>query len=265
MPDHGAFAALRWLDLAGPAGDLLAMSGPENDPGATTRRVMRRAESAALASALARDDSGWPYGSLVLVALDQDASPLLLLSELADHSRNIARDPRVSLLFDGTGGWRERLAGPRVTVLGEAERTAEPRLRARFLARHPSARAYADFKDFHLYRVRVVRAHLVAGFGEIHWLDAAELLLGPRFAPLIEAEPGVIEHMNQDHGDALDQMAQGLLGARDTGWRMAALDPEGFEIRREEVSARLDFEHPAASAAEVRRALIALLEKARAV
>ncbi len=84
------------------------------------------AKQAALATSLARDQSAWPYGSLALVALDHNASPLLLISELADHTQNIKADPRVVLLFDGTAGWPDPLAGPRASVLRRAGGVAGP-------------------------------------------------------------------------------------------------------------------------------------------
>lgn len=157
-----------------------------DDPAAIARGVMRGVDRAVLATSL----EGWPYASLVLVAQDDDGTPLLLLSDLAEHARNLRREPRASLLFDGTSGLDEPLTGPRVTVLGEArlgearlgavEGGSEPgdeaRRRERFLARHPSARRYAGFGDFRLWRLAVTRAHLVAGFGRIHWIEGSRLL-----------------------------------------------------------------------------------------
>jgi len=141
-------------------------------PARQAMAVMQSADRASLATS----QSGWPFASLVLSALDADGTPLLLISDLAEHAKNIAAEPRVSLLFDGTAGLADPLTGPRVTVLGEAKRSEEPQALRRFLARHPSAELYAGFKDFHLYRVEVARAHLVAGFGRIHWIEAPELL-----------------------------------------------------------------------------------------
>src|SRR5471032_190153 len=115
---------------------------------AIVRALMRSADRATLATALA---DGAPYASLVLFALDLDATPLLLLSDLAEHSRNIARDARVSLLIDGTGGLANPLTGPRATLVGQVEIVADDRLMARYTARHPSAAAYAGFADFKLY------------------------------------------------------------------------------------------------------------------
>ena len=112
----------------------------------------------------------------MLVACDGSGNPLLLISDLADHTRNIRADARVSLLYDGTAGLDEPLSGPRVTVLGEAEQVDDGALVEIYLARHPSAEAYAEFNDFHLFRVRPLRAHLVAGFGRIEWVGAGDLV-----------------------------------------------------------------------------------------
>lgn len=132
------------------------------------RRVVRACRKAVLSTLLA--EGGAPYGSLVTVALDHDLSPILLLSAMSDHSRNIATDSRVSLLFDGTDGHPNPQTGPRVTLMGWVEKTTDPRLRARFLARHPGAALYADFADFSFWRMMPERAHFVGGFGRAVWL-----------------------------------------------------------------------------------------------
>lgn len=152
----------------------------ETVPAVQCRRLIRAADRAALATAAAEGKGGvggpWPYASLVLVACDRDGSPLLLISDLADHTRNLRADPRVSLLYDGTAGLGDPLTGARVTLQGEAEQVGDDGLMELYLARHPTAKTYADFKDFHLFRVRPLRAHLVAGFGRIHWIEAGDLL-----------------------------------------------------------------------------------------
>jgi putative heme iron utilization protein len=133
----------------------------------TARELLLGQPAAALGTLM----EGAPYVSLVLVGRDADGAPLLLLSDLAQHSRNLAADPRVSLLFDGTADRAERLTGARLTVVGTAARHDGQAALARFLARHPSAEAYAGFADFHLYRVEMNRGQLVAGFGRIEWID----------------------------------------------------------------------------------------------
>ncbi len=217
--------------------------------GAWARRLLRAADRAALATRLPEappvapeGGPGWPYASLALLAADHDAAPLLLLSDLAEHARNIAADPRVALLIDGTGGWADPLAGPRLTLLGRAAKDDCPRRRGRFLARHPAAEAYAGFADFHLYRVAVSGAHMVAGFGRIAWIAAADLAFGCRDAePLAAGEPAILARMNGEHAAAVDRMANRLLGRTGTGWRMTGIDPEGCDLRRAGLVARLDF------------------------
>lgn len=154
------------------------MSTRDDDTALTVRKLMRSLDTVALGTVERGQpeqtpQAGAPYVSLAMVAVDHDLSPLLLLSDLADHTRNIAADQRVSLLFDGTTTAGVRLAAARASVQGRAAPVVDERLRARYLARHPDARHYAGFGDFRLYRVTVLRVHLVAGFGRIRWLDAA--------------------------------------------------------------------------------------------
>lgn len=238
-----------------------------DDTSRAVRDLLRGLDRAALATALptgAEGEPAWPYASLVLVAVDHDLSPLLLLSDLAEHSKAIAADARVSLLFDGTAGLDQPLTGARASVLGRAAPVDDERLTRRFLARHPDAAMYAGFKDFHLYRVVPERVHLVAGFGRIKWLDAAELLAVPPLPELMESEAGIVAHMNDDHGDAVQLYAGKLLGLPGSDWRMTGVDAEGIDLRRAGRVARLPFESPLAAAGQARQALIALVAKARA-
>lgn len=235
----------------------------ESDSAAACRRLMRRQTHAALATS--RD--GHPYVSLVALAFDYGASPLLLVSDLAEHSRNIAADPRVSLLFDG--GPRQSpasdpLAEPRLTLLGEAARCDDPRLRARFVSRHPSAAAYAGFGDFRLYRVTMERAHLVAGFGQISWVEGDALRFAGDGAGLAAAEDEIVRHMNADHTDAVALFAERLGRRPGRGWQMTGIDPEGIDLRCEGETARLDFDRPVLDPQGARQALIALTATARA-
>jgi heme iron utilization protein len=239
------------------------------DHGALSRGLMRRQAHAVLATNLAEGGGARPYASLVAVACDLDASPLMLLSDLAQHSRNIAADSRVSLLFDG-GDHRlpgDPLAAPRLSLLGEARRCDDKGLLARFVARQPSAADYAGFGDFRLYRVDIGRGHLVAGFGRIAWVEAAELRFPGDTQSLATAETGILAHMNADHADAVGLYATSLLGCAAGAWRMTGIDPEGIDLRTETEAARLDFAPhglgPVLDAAGARQALVALVEKAR--
>jgi hypothetical protein len=237
----------------------------EASPATIARSLIRAGDRATLATVMRTDtaEAGGPYASLVLVAADHDASPLLLISKLADHTKNLEADPRVSLLFDGTAGLGEPLTGPRVSVQGTASVTDDPRHRARYLARHPGAAMYAGFKDFSFYRVNVARAHLVAGFGKIHWIDGRDVLAEPSPA-LIEAETGIVEHMNSDHADALQLYAHTLLDQQGAGWTMTGIDPEGIDLRAGGIVARLNFATDVRDAKQARTELVRLVGEARA-
>jgi heme iron utilization protein len=238
------------------------------DMSQSVRDLVRRLDRAALATALP-DAAGpgrnetWPYASLVLVAVDHDLSPILLMSDLAEHAKAIRGDNRVSLLFDGTGGLEQPLTGPRVSVLGRAFATDDERLKRRFLAHHPDAEMYAGFGDFRFYRVALERAHLVGGFGKIRWLSAADLMPAPPAMALVEAETAIVAHMNDDHADAVDLYASKLLGLSRTGWCMTGIDGEGIDLRQGGAIARLALPMPVSGPDEARKALIALAAKAR--
>ena len=221
------------------------MSEPltSRDPPIIGRLLARGCTRAVLATSL----NGAPYASLVLFAVDVDASPLLLLSDLAQHSRNIAFDPRVSLLLDASEGHLDPLTGPRLTLLGRALANDDPRCLGRFVSHHPPSAGYAGFRDFHLYRVVVERGHLVAGFGRIDWIDGADFLFTFDAGALAAAEFEILQHMNADHSDTIAHYARGLLGRSGTGWRMTGIDPEGIDLLCEGETARLDFTAPVVS------------------
>lgn len=230
------------------------------DPSRTARGLIRRRGHAALATSL----DGRPYASLVATACDIVGNPLMLLSDLAQHSTNIHADPRVSLLFEDGGGHADLLAAPRLSLLGGAVPVEDDAARARFVARHPTAARYAGFADFRLYRVTAERGHLVAGFGKIDWIDGVALRLAGDAAALAAAEAGIVAHMNADHADAVALYAERLLGRSGDGWRLTGIDPEGIDLRRDGDTARLDFAEPVRDPAAARAALIALVDSARA-
>jgi putative heme iron utilization protein len=235
-----------------------------DDMAHTVRDLLRRLDRASLASALPGPEGApWPYASLVLVAVDHDLAPILLLSNLAEHAKAIAADRRVSLLFDDTAGLDQPLTGPRVTLLGRATKTGDERLKRRFLAHHPDAAMYAGFGDFNFYRVAPERAHLVAGFGRIRWLAAADLLPGRPATALAESEADILAHMNADHTDAVQRYATALLGLPAGAWKMTGIDTEGLDLRCGGQVARLGFDQPISNAADARKTLVALVAKAR--
>lgn len=236
---------------------------PQPAPESLSRRLIRACDRAVLSTAL--PDGAWPYGSLVMTACDHAANPLLLISDLAEHTTNLGHDSRASLLFDGTVGLDSPLTGARVTVLGTISKTDDPALAARYTARHPESQMFAGFGDFNFYEMTVERAHIVAGFGVIHWIDSSDLLFDiAGFEDLAAAEDDIVTHMNEDHADAVQLYATSLLGLKAGDWTMTGVDPEGCDLRNGGDVARLDFEKPAENAEAARAALVRLVKAARA-
>jgi putative heme iron utilization protein len=211
--------------------------------------------------------SGDPYCSLVNVAAGPDGAPILLISRLAVHTRNILADDRVSLMLDERVAG-DPLEGARIMVAGRADELsgeAAVTARRRYLAAHPSAEAFADFKDFAFFRIVPSGLHLVAGFGRIIDLTPAQFLTDISDADdLIETEASAVEHMNEDHREAMNLYATKLLGAEPGEWRCTGCDPEGMDMQAEGRTLRLEFPERVRTGAELRKALVRLAGEARA-
>ncbi|WP_315761751.1 MULTISPECIES: HugZ family protein [unclassified Bradyrhizobium] len=235
------------------------------NPSHLAKSLLRRSRQGALATLMV--DSGDPYCSLVNVASSPDGSPILLISRLAVHTKNVLADPRVSLMLDERAPG-DPLEGARIMLLGRAEQVgAEQRdtLRRRYLNAHPSAENYADFADFSFFLIRPSGLHLVAGFGRILDLKPAQFLTDTSDAAgLLEAEQGAVDHMNADHREALSLYATRLLGAEQADWRCTGCDPEGLDLAADGKVLRLDFPERVTSPGELRKMLVRLAEEARA-
>jgi putative heme iron utilization protein len=236
---------------------------PNAEPGTAARHILRTALKGSLATF--DQETGHPYASLVLVATEPDGSPILLISRLARHTRNLDRDARVSLLLDATDGLGDPLAGGRVTLIGTARPSPSPNaLLERFLLRHPAAQGYAGFGDFSVYRVALAQAHYIGGFGRIVDVAASDLLIEVADAePLIGAAGSIIEHMNSDHSQAVALYATALAGAPSGAWRLSGIDPEGIDLLLGQTAVRIVFSDRVRSPEEARRQLIALAAQAR--
>jgi putative heme iron utilization protein len=233
------------------------------EPSAAAKRVLRLAATGSLAT-LASD--GAPFASLVAVAATPAGEPILLLSSLAVHTKNLVRDRRASLLLVAPGGeGGDPLAGARLTLVGSiGAKEDDPVLRRRFLARHAEAAGYAAFADFGFHRFSIASAHLVAGFGRIVALTPGDVLTDCGDAgQLLAHEEGAVAHMNSDHGDAVALYATKLLGLPAGDWRMTGADPEGIDLRHGALRARLDFPHRVTSSGELRKVLVDLAKQAR--
>lgn len=230
---------------------------------ASARALLRRAFKGSLATIDRSND--YPYASLITLATDAGGAPTFLISKLARHTANLAKDDRASIMVDETGALADPLQGARLTLWGRAELSAEQGIRRRFLAHHLEAELYADFPDFGFWRLNVEGGHYIGGFGRIFDLEPSDLLVPIEGAKrLLDAETDIIEHMNEAHADALALYATALAGARSGAWRMTGIDPEGCDIVFEGEARRILFAQRITTPEEARKELVRLAAEARA-
>src|SRR6202171_687312 len=210
---------------------------------------------------------GAPFCSRANVASHAAGSPILRISRLALHTKNILGDSRVALMLDERAEG-DPLEGSRIMLAGRAEEAGAGDLeiwRRLYLNAHPTAEVFVNFKDFSFFRIRPAGAHLVAGFGRIVDLRPAQFLTDLSDAgSLLEAEQGAIQHMNADHRDAMNLYATRLLGADAADWHCTGCDPDGIDMQSGAKTLRLDFPERVTGPGELRQMLVRLAGEARA-
>ncbi|MBO0664010.1 DUF2470 domain-containing protein [Jiella sp. MQZ9-1] len=213
----------------------------DDDARRLARRLIRTARDGALG--VLRPFDGMPAVSRALVATDFAGQPIILVSGLSLHAKALAADPRCSVLV-GDSGKGDPLAHPRMTIFAAAsplsrEDPATAPIRARFLARHPKAELYVDFPDFRFLALAPTGASLNGGFAKAFELQPDDLV-DTVDANLPALALRARDHMNADHGDAVDLMAA-MAGESGAGWRIATVDRHGFEVARGSRLIRIEF------------------------
>lgn len=205
--------------------------------------------------------SGYPFGSVVPYVLDHEACPVLLISRLAEHTKNLTADARVSLLVHEPGANVQAQA--RVTLIGNAEHMLNPEaIEARYTRFFPDTAGYRTKLDFDFWRITPVTLRAIAGFAKVHWLSREAYAPPPN--TLADGEAAIIEHMNSDHAHSLRDYCRlrDLPDAKVVS--MTGIDCDGFDLDADGKPLRFDFDKPVGDAQAARAALVALAHKARA-
>lgn len=225
------------------------------------RRFLRSVYNGILSTHSARFE-GYPFGSVAPFVLDQQGQPLVLISTLAEHTRNIIADCKVSLLV--FAGADDLQASARLTLIGDAEQTDknDPFLRARYLRYFPAAEQYFDAHDFYFYRIQIHQARYIAGFGSMSWIAGEEFRSPPN--RLTAQEAGILEHMNADHGENLLAYCRHFHQVQAGHAEMLGIDTDGFDLRADETILRFDFEQPVIDAQTARTTLVAMAKACHA-
>jgi putative heme iron utilization protein len=228
-------------------------------PGTEARRLAR-GQSNAVLSTLSLRLEGYPFASVAPYVLDHAGRPVILISDLAEHTRNLQADPRCSLIVQPFS--TDMQATGRVTIVGRAERLPDKdALGPRYLRRHPQAEGYFAMHDFAFWRIEPVRIRYIGGFGKIHWVEPEAYLLPE--GPLAGQEAGILAHMNADHAHNLVAYCRHVHGVEVEAAEMIGIDPDGFDVRTQQGILRFDFPAPVDDAAAARTALVELARQCR--
>jgi putative heme iron utilization protein len=203
------------------------------DTALAARRLLRAHRYGAL-STLSRKFDGHPFGSITPYLVDHDGSLLILISALAEHTRNIRHDPRVSLITHNQEDAHIQTQG-RITVVGSAALDKErEQAGRRYLRYFPEAQTYYDMPDFQFYRIVPQALRYIGGFGDIHWIKAERYRVPPN--TLAAGEDALLDKVNSTR-----TAAQGLV---------IGIDCDGYDLRLKERTVRHDFPTLALDAAQ---------------
>ena len=228
--------------------------------GAECRRYLRRHRHGLL-STISKKLGGHPFGSVTACVTDHVARPVILISQLAEHTKNIDADPRVSLLVRDADA--DAQAGARVTLVGNAVRTDDgPAMQTRYLACIPDAARLLALGDFVFYRIEPLTLRHIGGFGAIHWITADNY--APPANTMAACEADIVAHMNAGHADALRDYCRHFKQKQPATVAMVAIDCDGFDMRADGELLRFDIDPPVVDAHMARAALVAMAQQARA-
>ncbi len=232
--------------------------------------TMAHKKSTATLCTISKNEGKHPYGSFVTYAIYK-GNPIFLISKLAEHTKNLQEDPRSSLLI-AEGGDDNPLAMGRITLIGECKKlpaNERPVAKSTFLEKHPSARFYVDFEDFAFYRLKVDSVRYIGGFGRMSWVESKDWYNSDP-DPLDSSAGDIIEHMNDDHRDAMVVLCQKMSKAVDTTDAvMVSIDRYGFEMSAVtndgDRPIRLAFDNQASDSEDARKEIITLVKRARSL
>jgi hypothetical protein len=227
--------------------------------GEETRRFLRGQHAGMLAT-LSLKLGGYPFGSVVPFMLDQQGRPIILISALAEHTKNIQHDPRASLLANEPAD--DIQGSARLTLVGDAARLADQDSpKSRYLRYFPNAAQQLELADFSFYRIEPRYIRFIGGFGAIHWVAPQDYLAPP--GRLGEQEEGIVAHMNHDHAENLRDYCRRYHGVESGNAVMLGIDCDGFDVRAAGKTLRFEFSEPVLDATGARQALVAMAQECR--
>ncbi len=226
-----------------------------------------------------KSNKSFPYSTFTLTAFDYDLSPIILLSNLSEHTTNVNNNNLVSLMLceeqklykffpkfkNSSFNYEDPMSRPRITLIGNLRKTKNQNHKKRFLLRHPTAKLYAGFSDMNFFKLTIIGAHLIGGFASVKWFSKNDLIC-KGFLNFESSESSIISHMNECHKESINlyvsKLFEGSYSKLKTEWSLVGIDPEGFDLRRKDNLARYFFERQILDAKKLRGAFVSLHKKA---
>jgi putative heme iron utilization protein len=209
---------------------------------------------------------GFPFGSMMPFAVDEHGRPVFFISSMAMHTQNLLQDARASLLITQPDVSGDPLGAARVTLLGAAAEAPAAEVRDLYLSRYENAKYWQEYTDFAYYRLEVSGVYFIGGFGVMGWISAEDYSHA-RPDPLAEAAPGIIQHMNADHAEALLLIARHYAGEAAGEAAMTSVDRLGFHLRLKSDDRvhgrRVAFLREVKSSDDARSVLVEMVRQAR--
>jgi putative heme iron utilization protein len=236
-------------------------------------RALYARERNGMLCTLSKKMAGWPFGSITPYAVAAGGEPVILISEIAEHTRNLREDARASLLIQDSQALDDPQAAARVTLMGYAMPVPAPYVedaRRRYLDLFPGSASYFQIHDFTLFQIKVSRVRFIGGFGEIHWLDGDEVIAGAgsKLDPLAPHIEMICKHMDEDHADALRLYSAAFAQTEAGAAEMIHVDSEGFDMiaitESRHKHLRIAFPNRVTTTDDVRREMVEMVRLARA-
>lgn len=206
---------------------------------------------------------GYPFGSVTPYVLNHQGMPVILISSIAEHTKNIIQNANISLMVFNNED--DLQANARLTLLAKAEQTDKDNalMRARYLRYMPQAESYFSAHDFSFYTLHITHGRYIAGFGKMGWIEGDDFQIPTN--PLFTEESTILDHMNQDHSENLTAYCQHYHQVEAQQAKMVGIDSLGFDVRTGAAQTlRFNFEQPISNAQEARAALVAMAKTCRA-
>ncbi len=214
-------------------------------------------EYQAILSTHSVDVEGYPFGSVVPYCLNQQGKPIILISSIAQHTKNILSNPKVSLIATESDADDLQTVG-RITYIADAEKLDidDTDSIERYYRYFPQSQDYHQIHDFDFYQLNPIRIRFIGGFGQIYWLEKEDILLANPFSSA--EEKSMIDHMNTDHAEAIKHycVSYGIKYSAESVPVIAGIDSEGFNLRCGARIHRINFIEAVTTALDVRKALV---------